>query len=162
MSDSIQKRIVDALMVRLAGDVDNTPPAGISATSVTKNRTTRIGHDDLPTYSVYFIKQSPPEGVGQRYAPVVMNRALMVEVRAVVPGDDDDLDLHMQWITKRMSTAGRLIVDGLAQGLMKGIVEAESFAVPLEGSEGKVLEWTSRWLVEFTTLPADITQTGRN
>lgn len=162
MADSVYKQIVDALMARLAGDGTATPPPGIDAGSITKNRTTRIDSRKLPTYSVYFVKHAEPQAVGLRYSPTVMNRTGMVEIRALVQGDDDDLDPHMQWITQQMASAGRLVHPGFAQGLIKGVIEGESMTGPLEGAEGKVIEWTSRWYVEFTTLPADITKTGRS
>lgn len=162
MSDSIQKRIQDALMARLAGDVTTPAPAGINTSTVTKNRTTQIDPRFLPTYSVYFVKGADPDLIGQRYAPVRTDRSDLIAVRVVVHGDDDTLEPHKKWVTNRMASAGRIPVDDLSQGLAKGVIEAGYTLQPAEGSDGKILEWTSHWVVEFTTLPADITQTGRN
>lgn len=155
MADSIRKRITDEVMRLLDGGPLADAP-GLRNGRVNKNRHLPLGRDEFPTYSVYFINDVPT-ATGNPRRPVILDRKLMIEVRILVQGNDDDSDVHCQWVTAQLGGKERIIaLDGTQ--LTMSITEAETVFVPLEGSEGKITNTAIRWIVEYKTLPADITK----
>lgn len=155
MADSIRKLITDQVLQRLDGGPLSDSPT-LAGGRINKNRHIPIGRDEMPMYSVYFIHEAPtPAGNPRR--PVILDRKLTIEIRIIVRGNDDDVDPHCQWVTGQMGSAGRLIAtDGMR--LTLSISEGETVFESLEGSEGKVTITSIRWVVEYKTLPADITK----
>lgn len=155
MADSIRKRIIDALMARLDdGPAEDSP--SLADRRINKNRSIPIGKDELPMYSVYFIHESPTT-VGNPRRPVVLDRRLLLEVRVIVRGTDDDADPHCQWVTAQLASVDRLPQED-GTNLILNISEAETLFEPLEGSDGKITVTSIRWTVEYKTLPADMTK----
>jgi hypothetical protein len=154
VADSIRKRITDAIMALLdGGDTSNAPT--IASGRINKNRRIPIGRDELPMYSVYFIHEAPT-AVGNPRRPVVLDRKLTIETRVIVQGNDDAADEHCVWVVSRLGGPDPLM-DGDVR-LTLNISEAETLFEPLEGSEGKILIVSIRWIVEYKTLPADMTK----
>jgi hypothetical protein len=155
VADSIRKQITDSILALLDdGDTSNAPT--IDSGRINKNRRIPIGRDELPMYSVYLIHEAPTP-VGQQRRPVVLDRKLTLEVRVIVQGNDDDADEHCQWVTAQIGGAGQLPgQDG--KNLVLNISEAETLFEPLEGSEGKITVTSIRWVVDYKTLPADMTK----
>lgn len=156
MADSIRKRIVDQLMARLAGDVDTPRPDALGSANINKNRGTAIGKDEMPMYSIYFLSD-PPKPAGNMRHPVLQDRKLLIEVRVIVLGTDDDADPHCQWVTNRLATADRLPQDD-GTNLALGIMENETLFEPLEGAIDEMTVTKIRWTVEYKTRPEDITK----
>jgi hypothetical protein len=155
MADSIRKLITDEIMRLLDGGPLHSSPS-LRLGRVNKNRHLPIGRDELPMYSTYFIHEAPTT-VGDPRRPMILNRKLTVETRIIVHGNDDDADPHCQWVVAQLGGAERLIgLDGTR--LTMSISEGETIFGPLEGSDGKVSITTIRWVVEYKTLPADITK----
>lgn len=156
MADSIRKRVVDALIRRLQGDEVTPLPAWLDPACINKNRSIPIGKDELPMYSIYFLND-PPTPIGNARRPVVMDRRLLIEIRVIVSGTDDDADPHCQWVTSRMASAGQLPQDD-GSNLALAIMESETIFEPLEGAIEEMTVTKMRWTVEYKTLPADMTK----
>jgi hypothetical protein len=155
VADSIRKQITDEILSLLdGGDTSNAPT--LDSGRINKNRHIPIGRDELPMYSVYFIHESPTP-VGQQRRPVVLDRKLIVEIRIIVQGNDDAADEHCQWVTAQIGGNSRLIGSEGKQ-LSISISEAETLFEPLEGSDGKITVTSIRWVVDYRTLPADMTK----
>jgi hypothetical protein len=155
MADSVRKQIVDKIMQRLDGGPFSDAPT-IYSGRLNKNRSIPIGRDELPMYSVYFIHEAP-QAVGNPRRPVILDRRLTIETRIIVRGTDDDADPHCQWVTSQLGNPEPITApDG--KRLTLSIAEGETVFAALEGSEGKVLNTAIRWVVEYKTLPADMTK----
>lgn len=155
MADSIRKLITDQVLQRLDGGPLSGSPT-LAGGRINKNRSIPVGRDEMPMYSVYFIHEAPTP-VGNPRRPVIVDRKLTIETRIIVRGTDDDADPHCQWVTSQMGVGERLVAtDGTR--LTLSISEGETVFEALEGSEGKVTFTSIRWVIEYRTLPADITK----
>ena len=155
MASSIRKLITDIVLRLIDGGPLEDYPV-LKGGRVDKNRHLPIGRDEFPRYSVYFIHESP-RPVGNPRRPVILDRTLTIETRILVFGNDDEADQHCQWIISKLGGAEHLIgMDGTR--LTLNISEGETVFAPLEGSEGKITNTTIRWVIEYKTLPADITK----
>jgi len=155
MADSIRKQITDAILQRLDGaPMDNAP--SIANKRINKNRSLPPNRNELPMYSVYFMHEAP-KPAGNMRRPVLLDRKLLIEVRVIVSGTDDDADPHCQWVTSRLGN-GAQIQSQDGSNLTMSISELETIFDTLEGSEGKVTLTGIRWTVEYHTNPGDITR----
>lgn len=156
MADSIRKQITDAVMQRLNGGPMPHAPS-IASGKINKSRRIPVGRHDLPMYCVFFVQETPAPVGGDRRRPVILDRKLLIEIRILVEGTDDDADVHCQWVIARLGSGDPIkAADGTV--LTMAISEAETLFEPLEGSEGVVTVTSIRWTVEYRTNPADITR----
>lgn len=157
MADSIRKLIVAATMARVAGDSTTPMPPELGAVKLTKNRKPAIARTDIPMYAFYF-QHEQPTPAGDIRKPMLMTRMLTMATRIITNGNDDDADPHCQWVTARMASSYRLPQpDGTTLAL--SVREGETLFELMEGSEEERTVTTINWIVEYTTLPVDITKT---
>ena len=159
---SIEKQITDRLLLRVQGKDDQPLPDGLDDFSSDKDRRVAAMPGKTARLSLYALKQNEPQRDGDQRRPMRLTRTLLVELRVLLQGDDDALDGFRQWVTQCFATADRLKNADDATGLALSVRESESITDLAQDSTGSVLMWLSRWSVEYTTLPADLSVTGRN
>ncbi|WP_263418674.1 hypothetical protein [Terriglobus albidus] len=159
MADSIKKQIRQALMARLyaAG-----APAGITSDTVLAQRTRPKAITSLPSYSIFFAHEADPKPVGHPRQPVRLDRVMTIVVRIAVVGEDDAIDVHEQWVVKQLASAWRLVSAQYQHGLIMSITEGASKWNAVEDASATITELDKQWHVEYSTLPDDITKTGRD
>lgn len=159
---SIKKLATDWIVVRLSGNGDLPVPSGLPTFKVDKDRRSiAIPKAVDALLSVYALRQNEPVITGMLRRPVQKTRNHQIEVRVLLQGDDDAMDGFEQWIDWCMGSAGQIVTADYPDGLVLSVREAESASNLLQNSEGDVLVYQSRWTLEYTTLPDDLTYTGR-
>lgn len=161
LKPSIKKLATDWLLTRLKGEGDLSLPSGFVDFTIDKDRRVLKVPSKTPRISLYALRQSEPQRYGDVRRPTLLNRTLQIGVRVLLLGDDDALDPFEQWITYCMGSAGQIITLDYPRGLALSVRESETFNTLLENSDGKVLVYQSAWTLEYTTLPDDLTYTGR-
>jgi hypothetical protein len=97
MADSKTKQITDGIVAALDA-IDK--PAGVT---VNKSRRTPASVSQLPMYSVYRVHREIAEVGGDPRKPARLRRTMTVEIKVRVPGDDDALDVHEQYVIAKMN-----------------------------------------------------------
>lgn len=158
---SIKKLATDYLLLRLSGKGDLPLLNGMVDFTVDKDRRVAVAPKKTSRLSLYALRQPEPQRIGDVRKPMQLNRTLNIGIRVLLLGDDDDMDQFEQWINYCMATAGKIITPDYPQGLALSVRESESDSTLLENSDGKVLLYMSVWTMEYTTLPDNLTYTGR-
>jgi hypothetical protein len=117
---------------------------------VRKGRRAPESEKVLPLVQVYwYVEQT--HALGNPRRPMKLQRNLTLEIKITTSGDDEAFDANAMWVVAAMWNAGNL------NGLVTNLSEAET--VPqLEDSSvnGAITAGAVRFMVEYTTLPGDM------
>jgi hypothetical protein len=141
---SIPQRIIDAVKTALT----DAAPQDVT---VKKGRKAPKNEPKVAHVQVYWHHEAA-SGVGNPRKPMLMSRHMVLEIKVTVPGEDEDFDVHRQWIVAAMWNAETL------GGLAKNVSEAETIPYLEDSSESGALTASAiRYAVEYTTAPGDLT-----
>jgi hypothetical protein len=143
MAQSIAQQIIDGVFQGLTA----AAPAG---RTVRKGRKAATNIDDVQVQVYWHHEMST--GVGDPRKPMQMLRHMVLEIKVVVPGDDEAFDIERQWIVAAVWGLGTL------NRLAKNISEAETIPYLEDSSaDGTITASAIRYAVEYTTQPGDVT-----
>lgn len=141
---SRRQNIIDAIVAALTA----AAPTGCN---VRKGRKAPENENMLPLIQVYWHMEQA-KGIGNPRRPSLMQRNMTLEVKITVSGDDAAFDAESQWVIASLFAAGNL------GGLVTNLSEAETQPFLEDSSvNDAITAGAVRYMVEYTTLPGDLT-----